>query len=249
MKNSMRDLISLNVHFRDRPHLAGPVADHLRSEEYRKNVEALGNDPKELARLTGCLLKHVSLDPLVGKRLEDFVNPFNVESEEYYFYLPLNRVVNFLGNFSLRRDSAEARALLQAIQENLNSKMFKAASMHRRLDQARLRHERRLTARAKAAYEDSLAQSRRNATPYHGNLTAAERRQEEAQWTAMREAANAAHDAVYVEPHARMNRRIRAVGELAFDQDFRAGYTEILIAFAARYLCPQYYDDSAILAA
>lgn len=240
--NALCDLKALHPHFSSRPHLDGEVEEHFRSLDYRARLEALGSDPEQMARLTIALLKHMSLDPQRGTTVDDHT-PFrgalikgsNTAPTSIYFALQFHRVVNFIGNFTLSADSPEMPALLKAIEENLSSKMFKAAQMDRRLEKTVPSHYARFRKQSEAAYSAAYQKAEKGAPAWKAFDNEARCRYYDAN---VYPVARAASNAVLAPLQDRILKRLAKVRNAAYDEDFRGSYTEIRIAFATRYLVP-----------
>lgn len=234
MQNVLRELRLLAPHFRDRPSLAGARAEFFTSPAYLRELDALGNDPAAMARLTVKLLDHVALDPLQGKTLGDFLK-VGSDAETVFVALPLNRTVNFVGYFTLPVTSPELPLLAKAIDKNLASRMFKAAVLHRRLDAGNRPRFRRLEKVASAAYAATYAEADANlppVSPYASEKAGYER------MATIRELASNARDNAYEPAKNRLFARIHAVARQAASTDFQGSYTDMLIAFASRHICP-----------
>jgi hypothetical protein len=240
--NALNDLKALHPHFSDRPYLAGEAEGHFRSLDYRARLEAMERDPEQLARLTISLLRHMALDPQRGATVDDHT-PFrgalikgsNTAPNDIYFALQFHRVSNFIGNFTLPADSPEMPALLKAIEENLASKMFKAAQMDRRLEKTVPSHYARFRKQAEAAYSAAYQKAEVGAPAWKPFDNEERCRYYE---TNVYPVARAASTAVLTPLQDRIIQRLAKVRGAAFDEDFQGSYTDIRIAFATRYLVP-----------
>jgi hypothetical protein len=208
---------------------------YLRSPAYLAALEGIKDNPQEMARLTVGLLKHMALDPTRGTQIGDFALGYdNPEDETIYFLCHINRVSNFVGYFELPRGSREAVKLVEAIRENLESRMFKAARMSRRLERKASGRYTRIRAVARKDYNGVIERMSPGI-----NFRDTHKPQVSAMITAMHEQANEAFDAVYKPLVARKEAREQAIGNAAFDAGFRGHFTSILGAFAIRYIMPQ----------
>ena len=231
----LRELKSLDRHYRDRPYLSGALAEYCRTPEYCAKLTALSKDPAVLARLAIALLSHMALDPLTGNRAEHFVRGLEgAEGSEVWVSLSFHRVINILGSFFLPRDLPETTELLAAVEANLNGRLFKAATIHRRIERG-TRRSRLLTRAATRAGNE-------RARILTEGLTPSAMPKYEYEQAAYREAlysqAQSAYDAIYEPRYAQIQGRLRALGAQAYTSDFRGAYTDILIAFAQQYVYP-----------
>lgn len=240
--NALDDLKALHRHFADHPHLAGEAEGHFRSLDYRVRLEAMERDPEQLARLTIALLGHVALDPQQGTTVDNHT-PFrgalikgsNTHPTAVYFALQFHRVVNFIGNFTLSADSPEMPELLNAIEKNLSSKLFKAAQMVRRLEKTVPSHYARFRKKSEAAYSAAYEKAEKGAPAWKSFDNEERSRFYE---TNVYPVARAASNTVLTPLQDRIINRLAAVSNTAYDDDFRGSYTEMRVAFATRYLVP-----------
>jgi hypothetical protein len=240
--NALYDLKALHPHFADRPHLVAEVDGQFRTLDYRARLEAMERDPEQLARLTIALLRHMALDPQRGTTVDDHT-PFrgalikgsNTASTDVYFALQFHRVTNFIGNFTLSAASPEMPALLKAIEENLASKMFKAAQMDRRLERTVPSHYSRFRKKAEAAYSAAYEKAEKGAPAWKAFDNEKRCSYYEAN---VYPVARAASTAVLTPLQDRILQRLAKVRDAAYDADFLGSYTEIRITFATRYLVP-----------
>jgi hypothetical protein len=195
-------------------------------------VVAFRGTASYLARLTICLILNVALCPRAGTTLEEFMRLPSEQAESFYVALQFNRLVNFIGAFELAVDAPEVAPLKQAIEANLASRKFKAARMHRRLEQRNMKRFHRITKVANTAVATFREQEQKKA-PYISEHLARETFDRE-----LRERAKALYEEVYRPLHDRLTWRVHAVGKMAFDREYRGSYPEILSAFTRRYLLP-----------
>jgi hypothetical protein len=215
--------------------LTAPQIAYLKNPAYLKALEGIADNPREMARLTVGLLKHMALDPTRGTQIGDFALGYDDPADEtIYFLCHINRVSNFVGYFELPRGSEEASQLVKAIRENLESRMFKAARMSRRLERKASGRCTRISAVARKDY-NAVIERLRPGIDFRDTHSP----QVSAMVTAMYEQANEAFDVVYKPLVARKEARERAIGNAAFDTGFRGHFTSILGAFAVRYIMPQ----------
>jgi hypothetical protein len=141
------DLVGSLKHSR---HLLRPEhVSMVNAPDFEAAVRRASQDPDTKAFLTIEMLKGIALDPLVGDASEAF---YTVFGDTVGFGIKIDRTVNFVGSFSLPARSARTRQLIEAIETNLGSKMFKAAKMSRRLDARRVRLEARARSKGHDAY-------------------------------------------------------------------------------------------------
>lgn len=239
----MRAFIDLAVFFQDRPELAGPAASYFRSQDFRTELERIGNDPKARLHLTISLLKHMALDPLVGTRVRDFLDISASPGQLLFVYFRFNRVANPIDHFLVKAGSEEFELLVKAVQENLKSRMFKAARIHRRVDVLRIRICEQISRRANQAYYAVKEEGTRNAparTSRFGTDPVASKH-----WHDTQAAADAAFDAAYDAGIQRTHDRVRRIANEAFSPEFRGNGIDILAAFARMYLCPVTVKEAA----
>ena len=230
--SDLRELRALHAYFSQHPELNDELAEYCRSDEFLRQLDAISTSPAELARLTICLLGHVALCPRSGTTLESILPLPSEQAENFYVALQFNRLVNFIGTFELAVDAPEVAQLKRAVEANLASRKFKAAQMHRRLEQRNMKRFCRITKVANTAVAAFREQEQQKA-PYISEHLARETFDRE-----LRERCKALYEEVYRPLHDRLTGRVRAVGQQAFDQDYRGSYQEIMIAFTRRYLLP-----------
>lgn len=127
------------------------IADFVMSEEFMRSVREIDSNPARRAALMVELLKVVALDPTAGSKPTDF---YSRSGAEVSFNLRLDRVINPLGSlFFLSIEDAHCVELMKAVKRNLESRMFKAAKMHRRLDNLAQRAMGRYSDLANKAYQ------------------------------------------------------------------------------------------------
>ena len=244
----MKDFLSLNSS--SYKAVSCTAAAYLGTEVFKEGVRETAKDPRALARLTLNLLDHIALDPREGTRLEDFVSNGEVHctvgggqasSEDVWFCLQLNRTSNFIGSFSLPPTTPEYPLLLAAIQRNLGSKMFKAAAMHRRFERKFVRRSARYDAKARKAYQAVIDQAMSNPL-YVSRSSSPEARAYREQVLSV---AQAAHHSILVPLRDQLQLRGQRLGRASFSPDYQGSYTDMLVAFAVRYLTPLHQDAIA----
>jgi hypothetical protein len=197
-------------------HMMHPdVASFVKSSEFEKAVRTLDDKADIKAFLMCQLLLQIALDPLSGDKVEHFIRE---NEEEAWIQIRLDRTTNFIGWFSLPLDHPRVQELRIAIETNLNSRMFKAAKMSRRLDRRFIKIQSIALTRAQEAYRQVVHQC-------GGQLMTDEQR----------ECANAAFEATSAEWIERNVQRLRAVSKVAHP-GFSKGWSEDLANFLYKYL-------------
>jgi len=107
------------------------MASALLCDDAVAAMQKTDEDPDAQAFLMLELLKSIALDPTQGETPDRF---FRIYDDEVIFTLHLDRWSNFITSCLCLPHGSRANQLIEAIQENLNSRMFKAAKMSRRLD-------------------------------------------------------------------------------------------------------------------
>lgn len=156
-------------------------------------------------------LKGISLNPLRGDRLASFCHQ---DVEGIYFDISFHCWTNFIGLIGLPAGSGRAKQLMEAIEANLKSRMFKAAKMHRRLNVRRGRLHEQVSKRAYQAYLSVRMESP------DGRFTSAEHE----------ERANEAYEHVFAPRMAVVDDRIRRVANCA-TPEFQGAFTDALAKF------------------
>lgn len=235
----MQDFLRLTP-YDDAGQLDADTAAYLVSDAFKEVVRGLQDDPQKLARLTLGMLEQFALDPNAGTTFADFVayagQPPSLTarteaSESTWFCLSFNRIVNFVGSFTLATSAPETALLLKAIQANLDSPRFKAAQMLRRQEKKSPRRYCRFDRVARKAHAQVMdaATSEPN-YPKHRAVGATE------YFEALYAKARLASDGVYNPLKARMTGRLRALEQAAFGEPYRGSYYQTLTAFALQYV-------------
>lgn len=223
------------------------VLEQLRSEQFEDQVQALNNDAAALARMTVALLQYLALDPNVGSRVEDFIPEAHparrTNAGQVWVNLAFFQTANFIGAFTLESDSVELSLLVKAIQENLDSKMFKAAVLYRRLKSKFHPRVAAIRKRAQAAYQRALEASlaRQNPQPVKGWVRPAAGMVERAS-----EAGAHARELVYAPAREHLDRRMESVRKQTAHPDYAGSAYEIQTAFAVQHLLPAFSASGAI---
>lgn len=150
----MQQLKDLQRHYNWKRKQKDATAEFLRSAAFLEAINRADQDPAERARLLIGMLNHVALDPAEGTQAEHFVE---LQGEYLRVWVKFYRTSSIFGIFTIPRTSSEGRKLVQAIQANLDSRLFKAACMHRRLRDKAPARDYRLCRRASAAFSAELS--------------------------------------------------------------------------------------------
>jgi hypothetical protein len=216
------------------------VADGMGRQLHGASVQQMVNtaryDDYARAGLTLALLSHMSLDPLSGNRLEDFVDMMPSADGMVGVYLSFYQVANFVGSFVISRSSSEWSELQQAIGQNIDSRMFKAAAMHVRMREKYHSRIRVLEGRARAVHQKALddALAIRNPQPA-GRWV----RPSDAVLDECYVLAHSAKQAGLIAPRQRLDFRMESVRQQAYRPDYRGSFYEMQTAFAAKYMASQ----------
>lgn len=200
----------------------GELKDFVLSAEFEENMRKADADPEILARLNMRALKGITLESFRGTRPDDFI----LRSETHTTYLiGFSRVVNPMGPMlTLPNDSDYVDEMTRAVEENLNSKMFKAAKMSRRMDKRAVRLASQSAARGRKAYDLVLKQSN-----YYSKESSPEERYHQIFL------ANLAYDQVTDPARARIKERHRRVSDCV-DPGFTGNYSEAIANFFHKHL-------------
>lgn len=192
-------------------HLLTPeLASFVSSDAFKKTMAVVEKDADTKAFLAIEALKGIALDPLTGKKPEAF---YFQSGDRLCFNLKFDRWVNFIGWFELPENSGRAKQVVEAIRSNLESRMFKAASMHRRLDKRRANMYEQVTQRARKAYAEVVQKCSRQEAPEE-----------------VRRKADAAYDSVFDRRWEDINARVRKIAKES-SPGFRGGYSEAVANF------------------
>lgn len=223
---------------------------YLRSPQFGQLVQEVSGDPDKLAELTIKLLDEISLDPLAARQrqpyrpargmknwriavptVHDFIEGLDKPEEDdgtVFVMAGLHHWTNPLGYFSLSKASPMLPKLIEAIEKNLASEMFKAAMMARRLENTNHKRFDRFEKAGRRAYDQTLASFADVPKPAQMS---------EGDWTEHRyqTAANAVVAAT--QPLTdRMYSRFRALFNAACSELFQGNATEGHTGFALKYL-------------
>lgn len=105
------------------------VYAYLSSPEAAAAAAAAEHDPRASAIVMIETLKGVALDPLRGNKAEHFMIDHGDCST---FWLQFDRLGHFITMFDLSKSDPAHAELVEAMRENIASRMFKAAAMARR---------------------------------------------------------------------------------------------------------------------
>ncbi len=132
--------------------LEGDIVSALLSEDAIEAMRKTDEDVDAQAFLILELLQCIALDPTWADTPERF---YSVYEDEIFFIIHLDRWANFITPCLGLPHGHRANQLIQAIKDNLSSKMFKAAKMSRRLDKRFVRLSEQAHKRChKIAYSD-----------------------------------------------------------------------------------------------
>lgn len=138
------------IELRHQVHMMSPdVANWVKSADFESALRRIENDDDSMAFLMIEALKGIALDPLRGDSTGAFCECYE---ETMVFNIHFDRWINFIGIIELPLGD-RASQLRDAIRLNLDSRMFKAAKMSRRLDRKLNRLMGQADDRARAAFE------------------------------------------------------------------------------------------------
>jgi len=214
----------------------------LNSDAFQAHVSALEDDPRALARLTINLLGHIALEPTDGGNIGDILSDKgsdfspvfgNGDGNDVWVSLSFYKLSNFVGSFVLSRAAPEFELLRNAIQANFSSKMYKAAEMHRRMEQLVTRRMRKIGDKSSSAYQKAMQAvlDQENPQPAKGWVRPNENTLERAY------AAGRSASIQRMEPlRDRMFARMAAIEAHTAHPDYQGSFEEIKTAFAMQYL-------------
>lgn len=192
-------------------HLLRPeVASMVQVPAFEAAIQEAGDEEDAKAFLMIAALNGIALDPLSGKVPEAF---YTNHRDVIGFHIRFDHWVNFIGLIELPAASGRAAQLIEAIKGNLENRIFKAAKMHRRLDQRRRRLHEQAHARAFQAWRTILDQCGGKLRT-NEDMDRADEAYSRAMWTRMEI----------------INTRIRKVANCACPA-FQGGYTEAVGEF------------------
>lgn len=230
------------------------LVDYLASEAFQQHASQIRQDNYARARLAIALLAHIALNPSQGPEPEDHVpEAFShlqtlhrgpEDSDGVWVYLNLYQVSNFIGGFTISKNSPELVQLMQAVSANLNSKMFKAAAMHQRMLIDFHKRMRKIDHRAQHAHQQALEQelSVRNPQP-EGHWV----RPSESVLEVCYSIAGEAKAKVYGPARTNLERRMESVRVLTAHPDYAGSFYEIQTALAAQYVVPGLIGNASVL--
>lgn len=182
------------------------------------------DDPDSKAFLMIQALNEISLDPVVGDTVHSFIFIYGQGGGNVCFNIRFDRFVNFIGLIELPENSGRAKQLMEAIEKNLNGKMFKAAKMHRRMDVRCVRLTQRARDCASKAYSAVI-----EAAYVNSKLIP------DVNIEHLKSEALAAYAKVFNPRKEQLQNRCRNVGRVACP-GFQDGYTEAVAGFLYRHL-------------
>lgn len=210
MKHIVQDL-------RRSAHMLTPdLAQWVFTQEFENAVLVAETENSVKAILLIELLNEISLDPLSGTSPDAF---YTRHLGSVGFNARLNRWTSFIGVFELSepKESALIASVISAITANLDSKMFKAARLHRRLDK---RYSRRYKIAAEHAYAEYTAYLSKCVLPNSESD---------------RSRASEVRDQKLAQQLALFTSRTQRVSQVSGSL-FTSSYTESLTSFLARHL-------------
>ena len=230
----MKSFKSLHTTFRSRPQLGSAVAEYISSTAFLAKVEEIDTNVSEKVRLTLDLLSHVALDCSQGTQVSDFLN-LSPEDGEIRVCLQFNRIVNLVGDFTLLANTIDAHMLANAIQDNLDSKKFKAASHHRKQDLKTYMRCIRFRKQAQANYEvdNAKVEAKVNEGIYGtaGRDNPLYRADREQVFNNFIEFVN--------KRKSRLFARLSFIGKQAFDAEYQGNFREIMVNFVTEHMVPE----------
>lgn len=129
MMSNIQNLFVHSLHALPKSHV-----DFVTSEQYLEKIKELVSTDEGIAKITIKLLNEIALDPLVAVRDELFYFTNCIDSTKITFWIRFHCTSNPLPTvFILEADTDLCRDLVKAIESNLKSKKFKAATIDRRL--------------------------------------------------------------------------------------------------------------------
>jgi hypothetical protein len=206
----------LIVALRGASHLLSPdVINFVQGDDFAMAVLNVDDHNEARAQLMIAALKEFALCPLTGDHPDDFSETWG---DSWFFNIRFDRIVNFIGIFSLPAESELAHQVVKAIEENLAGRMYKAAAMHRRLDVLRKRICAKTEKRASQAYQSVIAK-------YGKDYNRIE----------IREEAKQAFDQVFDSAMAHVDARIRKVA-VHSARSYGQSYSQIVGDFLFRHM-------------
>ena len=200
--------------------LSGDVRAFVESQAFTDGLVTAEKYDVEKARMTIAMLKCVALDPLRGADRHAFITQ---GEGKLRCNLAFDRLANFVGLFEIDLAAPLAKALVDAVEQNLRGRMFKAAQASRRIERRSVAMLAKAARRGTAAYRASL-----DAAMPKGVL----------RWSPTPEdyfRANAEFDRAYGNARENIERRLSALGRVA-SPGFTGGYTEAVAGFLHSYL-------------
>jgi len=211
--------------------LDGALRSFVHQNSVMANALAVDQDDEKKAWLSLELLSCLALEPLHGTAATDF---FSVYSNDIGFRLSFYTVTNPVGIFGLPRTHELSRRVVAAIETNLESRMFKVASMLRgSVESWRVLAWKRYEARARAASQRVLAECLGLAPAKH--VLSREDR----------ESMDAAYDSVLTPLEEHFQSRVRNLGNVAVP-GLDAGWTRWLAGFLYQSLSLTVADPMSV---
>lgn len=205
--------------------LEGDIVSALLSEDAIEAMRKTDEDVDAQAFLILELLQCIALDPMWGNTPERF---YSVYEDEIFFIIHLDRWANFITPCLGLPHGHRANQLIQAIKDNLASKMFKAAKMSRRLDKRFVR----LSEQAHRRYYKIAYASLEK--PWPKDQFESDHRSWQEHFRA-REDASAKYDELFDERREALLKRLRKVSSAA-SPGLQGGFTEAVAKFLYNHL-------------
>lgn len=228
-------LHTVSFYFGSHPEITTKYANYFRSDEYQTYIKELSSNYEEAVRLTLILLNGISLCPLAVARKE---NVLHIGPDTVFVNLTFNRIVNIVGAFVMPASSPLIKQLQDAIAENLNSRKFKAATMHRRLDKLVTRHCNRYSKAASASLEATMRAAGMWPMPLEAKNTEAGRKRYDEFYAQTLEATNQYEEGC----KSRLLSRISRVARAAYTGPYQGNFNDIMMWIAMEHVYPHTTD-------
>lgn len=199
----------------------------LSSDAYLKSIKEVDGSDVLKAKLTINMIRSTALSTREGYETPEDCY-YEDEEGNAFFTLHFHRLTNPIGSFSLTLDDPLFQLVLDAIDRNVKSRMYKAAELTVRLERLSVKAQVRYRVKANAAYKQTLSENQ----PSDAMVASfdPDRFVVEAKATKL---AEAAYDKVLNSNQTRLFDRLRAVGRVAMP-DTELGYTVWLAEFLDR---------------
>jgi len=229
---------SLHGMYRGTAQTPWSISEYISSPVFLAYVESIDKNVSEKVRLTLALLSHISLDCLAGTKVSDFVD-FYPEDGQVWVCLQFHCLVNLVGDFTLSANTIDAHMLANAIQDNLDSKKFKAAQYYRKHNL--LINKRCARFRQKAQVPSDLAREQLEAkykTGYYGRDHYEREGRDNPIYREDCEQIFNNYMEFVAKLQSRLASRVHFVNKQAFDIGYQGSFHEIMVNFVSNYLAP-----------